>query len=135
MWVLTENGELINLDRFYGVDVRLAYQSVVARSERDFVVLCFCDDAEHGREIIRHIADALANGVELYDIRNAKVDVYTCGVCALRFEVPRRGGNVHFLRGNVVCPDCWATGQDEVSVVLCSCDNEEHGEEAGGAVQ
>lgn len=120
MWVLTENGELINLDRFYGVDVRLAYQSVVARSERDFVVLCFCDDAEHGREIIGHIADALENGVEFYDIRNAKVCVYTCEFCGQRFEVPRRGGNVRFRRGKVVCPDCCAAGQDE---------------EAGGAVR
>jgi len=126
MWVLTENGELINLDRFYAVDVDdYTGHTVVARSEHDFVgsvVLCSCDDEEHGREIIRHIADALADGVELYNIRNAKVSVYTCDVCNQRFEVPRRGGNVHYLRGKlgVVCPDCWADGQDE---------------EAGGAVQ
>jgi len=122
MWVLTESGELINLDRFYGVDVRLAYTyQVVARSEREFlVVLCSCDDEEHGREIIRHIADALANGVEFYNIRNAKVSIYYCDVCDQRFEVPRRGGELHFLRGDVVCPDCWAAEQDE---------------EAGGAAQ
>ena len=116
MWVLTENGELINLDRFYGVDARVSY--VVARNERKFsVVLCSCDDEEHGREIIRHIADALANGVELYNIRNAKVSVYTCEVCDQRFEVPRRGGNVHYLPGKlgVVCPDCWAAGQAEAA--------------------
>src|SRR5690606_24432803 len=117
MWVLAENGQLINLDRFYGVDVDdYTGHTVVARSEYDFVgsvVLCSCDDEEHGREIIRHIADALANGDEFYDIRYAKVCVYTCDVCALRFEVPRRGGNVHVtLRGAVVCPDCWAAGQD-----------------------
>jgi len=86
MWVLTENGELINLDRFYAVNVDdYTGHQVVARSERgDFVgsvVLCSCDDEEHGREIIRHIADALENGVELYDIRNAKFSVYTCEVC------------------------------------------------------
>jgi len=126
MWVLTESGRLINLDRFYAVDVDdFTDHQVVARSEREFVgsvVLCSCDDAEHGREIIRHIADALENGVELYDIRNAKVYVYTCEVCDQRFEVPRRGGNVHYLPGKlgVVCPDCWAAGQDE---------------EAGGAAQ
>ena|SRR5690606_11455550 len=122
MWVLTENGELINLDRFYAVDVwssEAAYQ-VVACSEREFVgsvVLCSCDDAEHGREIIRHIADALENGVELYDIRNAKVYVNICDVCDQRFEVPRRGGNVHYIPGKlgVVCPDCWAAGQVEVA--------------------
>jgi len=124
MWVLTENGELINLDRFYGVDVRFSEvtgHQVVARSERDFsLVLCSCDDAEHGREIIRHIADALENGVELYDIRYAKVYVYTCEVCDQRFEVPRRDDNVHFFRGKVVCPHCWTEVQDE---------------EAGGAAQ
>ena len=125
MWVLTENGELINLDRFYAVDVDdYTGHTVVARSERgDFVgspVLCSCDDEEHGREIIMHIADALADGVELYNIRNAKVYVYICGVCDRRFEVPRRGGKVHFLGRNVVCPDCWAAEQDE---------------EAGGAAQ
>src|SRR5690606_16106731 len=113
---LTENGELINLDRFYAVDVwssEAAYQ-VVACSEREFVgsvVLCSCDDSEHGREIIRHIADALEDGVELYNIRNAKVYVYICDVCDQRFEVPRRDDNVHFLRDKVVCPDCWAAGQ------------------------
>ena len=115
MWVLTENGRLINLDHFYEVEVT-GHQIVVAHSEHDIsVVLCSCDDEEHGREIIRHIADALANGDELYDIRYAKVYVYTCDVCALRFEVPRRGGKVHYLRGKlgVVCPDCWASGQDE----------------------
>src|SRR5690554_2400272 len=116
MWVLTENGRLINLDHFYALEVT-GHQNepvVVAHSEHDIsVVLCSCDDAEHGREIIRRIADALENGVELYNIRNVKVSVYTCGVCALRFEVPRRGGKVHFLRGYVVCPDCWAAGQDE----------------------
>ena len=117
MWVLTENGELVNLDRFYGVGVRLAHQ-VVARSEHEFlVVLCSCDNEKHGTEIVQHIADALENGVELYDIRNAKVYVYTCEVCDQRFEVPRRGGNVHYLPGKlgVVCPDCWTAGQDEAA--------------------
>ena len=113
MWVLTESGELVNLDRFYVVDAGASY--LAARNERKFsVVLCSCDDEEHGREIIRHIADALADGIELYNIRNAKVSVYTCDFCALRFEVPRRGGNVHVtLRGAVVCPDCWTAEQDE----------------------
>jgi len=117
MWVLTENRRLINLDRFYALEV--TGHQVVARSEHDIsVVLCSCDNEEHGTEIVQHIADALADGVELvelYNIRNAQVSVYTCEVCAQRFEVPRRGGNVHFLRGNVVCPDCWAAGQDEAA--------------------
>src|SRR5690606_20744695 len=101
------------------------------------VVLCSCDDAEHGREIIRHIADALENGVELYDIRNAKVYVYTCDVCDQRFEVPRRGGNVHVtLRGAVVCPDCWAAGQHEAAGgAVQDCWATGQDEEAGGAVQ
>ena len=115
MWVLTENGELINLDRFYVVDAGASY--LAARNERKFsVVLCSCDDEEHGREIIRHIADALANGVELYDIRDAKFAVYTCGVCDQQFEVPRRGGKVHYNLYDAVCPDCWAAGQDEEGV-------------------
>ena len=82
MWVLAENGQLINLDRFYAVDVWSSEGThlVVACSERgDFVgspVLCSCDDEEHGREIIRHIADALADGIELYNIRNAIVAAY-----------------------------------------------------------
>ena len=116
MWVLTENGRLINLDRFYAVDVRSseATHQVVARSEHEMlVVLRSCDNEEHGTEIVQDIADALANGVELYNIRNAKVSVYTCEVCDQRFEVPRRGGNVHYLPGKlgVVCPDCCAAGQ------------------------
>ena len=122
MWVLTENGELINLDRFYGVDVRFSEvtgHQVVARSEHEIlVVLCSCDNEEHGKEIVRHIADALENGVALYDIRNApavKVFVYFCEVCNQRFEVPRRASNVHFLRGKLVCPDCWAAGQAEAA--------------------
>src|SRR5690606_25209350 len=97
MWVLTENGRLINLDHFYALEVTGPQNEpvVVAHSEHDIsVVLCSCDDEEHGREIIRHIADALANGDEFYDIRYAKVYVYTCDVCDQRFEVPRRGGNV-----------------------------------------
>ena len=116
MWVLTENGRLINLDHFYEVEVT-GHQNepvVVAHSEHDIsVVLCSCDNEEHGKEIVQYIADALANGVELYDIRGAKVSVYTCGVCALRFEVPRRGGKVHYLLYDPVCPDCWAAEQGE----------------------
>ena|SRR5690606_22497949 len=115
MWVLAENGQLINLDRFYAVSVDdYTGHTVVARSENDFVgsvVLCSCDDKEHGREIIRRIADALANGDDLFDIRYAKVYVYFCDVCDQRFEVPWRDDKVHFLRGNVVCPDCWAAEQ------------------------
>ncbi len=112
MWVLTENGELINLDRFSSVDAGVSY--VAARNEHKFeVVLCYCDDEEHGKEIVQHIAEALANGVEFYNIRNAKFSVYTCGVCDQRFEVPRRGGNVHYRLYDVVCPDCWAAGQVE----------------------
>src|SRR5690606_25061362 len=114
MWVLTEHGRLINLDRFYAVNVHATGDQVVARNEDDIsVVLCSCDNEEHGAEIVRHIAYALEDGVELYDIRNAKVFFYTCEVCDQRFEVPRRGGKVRFLRGKVVCPDCWAAGQDE----------------------
>lgn len=126
MWVLTEHGRLINLDRFYAVNVHeVTGHQVIARSEHDdisSVVLCSCDNEEHGKDIVLYIADALENGVELYNIRNAKVYVYTCDVCDQRFEVPRRGGNVHYLSGKlgVVCPDCWAAGQDE---------------EAGGAVR
>ena len=123
MWVLTENGRLINLDRFYAITVfrDVATYQVVARNEYDIsVVLCSCDNEEHGTEIVQHIADALENGVELYDIRYLKVYFYTCEFCARRFEVPRRGGKVHFLGRNVVCPDCWAAEQDE---------------EAGGAAQ
>jgi len=82
MWVLTENGQLINLDRFYTVDVE-SYESthlVVAHGDPDiqgyiyWVVLCSCENEVHGWEIIRHIADALENGVKLYNIRNAKVE-------------------------------------------------------------
>lgn len=119
MWVMAENGRLINLDRFYAVDVRsseMIGHDVVARSEHVFsVVLCSCDNEEHGREIIQHIAHALESGVEVYDIRNAKVCVYTCEFCGQRFEVPRRGGNVRFRRGKVVCPECCAAGQDEAA--------------------
>lgn len=79
MWVLTENGQLINLDRFYAVSVDdYTGHAVVARSEYDFVgsvVLCSCDDKEHVKEIIQHIADALQSGVKLYDIHNAKTAV------------------------------------------------------------
>ena len=117
MWVLTEYGRLINLDRFYAVNVHeVTGHQVIARSENEdisSVVLCSCDNEEHGAEIVRHIAYALEDGVELYDIRNAKVFAYTCEVCGQRFDVPRRGGKVHFLRGKVVCPDCWTAGQDE----------------------
>ena len=124
MWVLTENGRLINLDRFYAVDVtghQVVARQVIARSEQEIsVVLCSCDNEEHGKEIVQYIADALENGVELYNIRYAKFSVYTCGVCDQRFEVPRRGGKVHYRLYDVVCPDCWAAGQDE---------------EAGGALQ
>ena len=50
MWVLTENGRLINLDSFYEVDVT-GHQIVVAHSEHDIsVVLCSCDNEEHGEE-------------------------------------------------------------------------------------
>jgi len=113
VWVLTENGRLINLDRFYVVDV--TGRQVVARSEHEIsVVLCSCDNEEHGTEIVQRIADSIANGnVEFYDIRDAKFAVYTCGVCDQRFEVPRRGGKVHYRLYDVVCPDCWATGQYE----------------------
>jgi len=82
MWVLTENGQLINLDRFYTVDVEPyeATHLVVAHGDADiqgyiyWVVLCSCDNEEHGKEIVRHIADALEHGVKLYNIRNAKVE-------------------------------------------------------------
>lgn len=113
MWVLTENGRLINLDRFYAVDV--AGHQVVARSEHEIsVVLCSCDNEEHGREIIQYIANSIENGnVDFYNIRDAKFSVYTCGVCDQRFEVPRRGGEVHYRFYDVVCPDCWATEKDE----------------------
>jgi len=117
MWVLTEKEQLINLDRFYVVEVR--GNQVVARSDDGIsvisVVLCSCDHEVHGWEIIRHIADALENGVKLYDIRNAKFSVYTCGVCNQQFEVPRRGGKVHFRLYDVVCPDCWEAEQDEAA--------------------
>jgi len=113
MWVLTENGRLINLDRFYAVDVRFSEATghqVVARSEHEIlVVLCSCDNEEHGTEIVQHIADALEAA------QVVKVHVYFCQVCDQRFEVPRRGGNVHFLRGKLVCPDCWAAGQAEAA--------------------
>ena len=120
MWVLTENGRLINLDRFYAITVfrDVATYQVVARNEYDIsVVLCSCDNEEHGKEIVQHIACALEDGVELYDIRNAKVYVNICDVCDRRFEVPRRGGNVHYIPGKlgVVCPDCWAAGQVEAA--------------------
>ena len=63
MWVLTENGRLINLDRFYAVDVtghQVVARQVIARSEQEIsVVLCSCDNEEHGKEIVQHIADAL----------------------------------------------------------------------------
>lgn len=75
MWVLTESGRLINLDRYYAVEV-IGPQNepvVVAYGEHDMsVVLCSCDDEEHATEIVQHIADALANGVEFYNICNAK---------------------------------------------------------------
>ena len=119
MWVLTENGQLINLDHFYCVDAGVSY--VAARNERKFaVVLCSCDDEEHGREIIGHIANALVYGVNLYDIRNAKFSFYTCGVCKQQFEVPRRGGEVRYHLYDPVCPDCWEAMKDK---------------EAGGAAQ
>ena len=75
MWVLTENGRLINLDHFYTVELVGPQNEpvVIAYGEHDMaVVLCSCDDEEHGTEIIRHIADALENGTEFYSIRNAK---------------------------------------------------------------
>ena len=75
MWVLTEKGKLINLDHFYTVEV-IGPQNepiVVAYGEHDVaMVLCSCDDEEHGTEIVRHIADALANGVEFFNIGNVK---------------------------------------------------------------
>src|SRR5690606_40337287 len=115
MWVLTEYGRLINLDRFYAVNVHeVTGHQVIARSEHadiSSVVLCSCDNEEHGAEIVRHIAYALEDGVELYDIRNAKVFAYTCEVCGQRFDVPRRGGKVRSeehtselqSRENIVC--------------------------------
>lgn len=73
MWVLTENGRLINLDHFYALEVT-GHQNepvVVAHSEHDIsVVLCSCDNEEHGAKIVQDIADALESGVKLYDIRN-----------------------------------------------------------------
>ena len=75
MWVLTENGRLINLDHFYTVEVTGPQNEpiVVAYGEHDAtMVLCSCDDEEHGTEIVRHIANALENGVKFYNICNAK---------------------------------------------------------------
>ena len=73
MWVLTENGRLINLDHFYVLEVAGPQNEpvVVAHGEPDIsAVLCSCDNEEHGTEIVQHIADALESGVKLYDIRS-----------------------------------------------------------------
>lgn len=76
VWVLTESGDLINLDHFYGIGIRWRYDdliTVVARNDYGFSAeLCTCEDEEQARRIIGRIAGAIESGVVVYDIFDAK---------------------------------------------------------------
>lgn len=59
MWVLTESGELVNLDLVEAIDLvgnaRLLVEAYYPR-DGGSRILCTCDDEEHGRRIIGELA-------------------------------------------------------------------------------
>lgn len=61
MWILTENGNLVNLVTGTRISSWDSMVSAIVTSDRgsDIEPICSCKDYEHGQEIVRKIADQI----------------------------------------------------------------------------
>ena len=70
MWVLTENGDLVNLDQVKRIGIpwrpdldrnpRTEVKAWEAHYDAFGVTLCTCDDEEHGKRIVAELAGRIA---------------------------------------------------------------------------
>lgn len=81
MWVLTESGELVNLDQTFEVAFpwkardQKAFTSVIAWAadpDRRGVRLCTCENEEYGRAIIEQLAHEINAGKRFVYISDVK---------------------------------------------------------------
>lgn len=82
MWVMTENGDLVNLDQVKRIGIpwrpdldrnpRIEVKAWEAHYDAVGVTLCTCDDKVHGKRIIADLATYIAQGVSVIDMHQVK---------------------------------------------------------------
>lgn len=69
MWVLTEGGELVNLEQVTHIEANAVGVWATVTTEHEAVdsgrCLCKCTDEEHGRQIALQLASNIARGTRL----------------------------------------------------------------------
>lgn len=82
MWVMTENGDLVNLDQVKRIGIpwrpdldrnpRTEVKAWEAHYDAFGVTLCTCDDEEHGKRIIARLFTAIRSGVPAIEMCDVK---------------------------------------------------------------